>query len=583
MSKYKIKKTSVETRLAIERRSAAMLPDRPTQAGFKPWDIRNALFSAIIADKGACLMGEIDRIVDETNAALDALEEKVTTAGIVTVSATQWTDSDPHTAMIGVTNLRKGSVALIMPADELTRIAATTARLTAKTYAAGSNESIGVAYLVRAEAATAPTMDLHMLVLVIQSGSNEDARVALIGVDAYGEGGGTGGVDETAVRELIRRIVPSWALNSTPPADAVQSVNGKTGAVTINIPSAPKDIGLGNVDNVKQYSASNPPPYPVTTVNGKKGDVSLSAEDVGARTASWTPTADDVGADPAGTAQTLVNDLASKTARDLANYYNKSQTLTKDEINTLVSAIPKFRIEVVSALPTSNISETTVYLVKSGADSSNLYTEYIRANGAWERLGTQTVDLTGYATEKWVSELIGDYVKITDIVNDLITNDAAKPLSAAQGVVIKALIDTLDGLVKGLESSKMTSAQVQNLITEALRSYLLQTELDAAINQALQAAKDSGVFDGASVTVVSVTESTESGGENVVTFSNGKSVKVKNGRVYMAADDYTMTAQIFAEMLGLSHVDLDNIVWVGRHNDPGNRELDRRLCFLSER
>lgn len=35
------------------------------------------------------------------------------------------------------------------------------------------------------------------------------------------------------------------------------------------------DIGLGNVDNVKQYSASNPPPYPVTSVNGKTGDVMI--------------------------------------------------------------------------------------------------------------------------------------------------------------------------------------------------------------------------------------------------------------------------------------------------------------------
>ena len=42
------------------------------------------------------------------------------------------------------------------------------------------------------------------------------------------------------------------------------------------------DIGLGNVDNVKQYSASNPPPYPVTSVNGKTGAVQLSASDVGA-------------------------------------------------------------------------------------------------------------------------------------------------------------------------------------------------------------------------------------------------------------------------------------------------------------
>ena len=44
------------------------------------------------------------------------------------------------------------------------------------------------------------------------------------------------------------------------------------------------DIGLGNVDNVKQYSASNPPPYPVTSVNGKTGAVTVTASDIGAAT-----------------------------------------------------------------------------------------------------------------------------------------------------------------------------------------------------------------------------------------------------------------------------------------------------------
>lgn len=51
----------------------------------------------------------------------------------------------------------------------------------------------------------------------------------------------------------------------------VASVNGKTGAVTLG----KSDVALGNVDNVKQYSASNPPPYPVTSVNGKTGAVTV--------------------------------------------------------------------------------------------------------------------------------------------------------------------------------------------------------------------------------------------------------------------------------------------------------------------
>ena len=101
------------------------------------------------------------------------------------------------------------------------------------------------------------------------------------------------------------------ALQSAP----VTSVNGKTGAVQLSIPTPPSasdttpkapgdasagsenayargdhvhpkqtvgkgDVGLGNVDNVKQYSASNPPPYPVESVNGKTGAVTVSVPTV---------------------------------------------------------------------------------------------------------------------------------------------------------------------------------------------------------------------------------------------------------------------------------------------------------------
>lgn len=52
-----------------------------------------------------------------------------------------------------------------------------------------------------------------------------------------------------------------------------------TGQVGGRVPSQVKsDIGLGNVDNVQQYSVSNPPPYPVTSVNGQTGDVTVTAD-----------------------------------------------------------------------------------------------------------------------------------------------------------------------------------------------------------------------------------------------------------------------------------------------------------------
>lgn len=87
---------------------------------------------------------------------------------------------------------------------------------------------------------------------------------------------------------------------------AVHSVNNKTGtAITLSaadvgarpdtwLPSK-SDIGLGNVDNVKQYSASNPPPYPVTSVNGQTGAVTIDAGGSSIPVQADTPISQKVG------------------------------------------------------------------------------------------------------------------------------------------------------------------------------------------------------------------------------------------------------------------------------------------------
>lgn len=230
-----------------------------------------------------------------------------------------------------------------------------------------------------------------------------------------GSGGGGGIIEETDP------TVPSWAKQANKPTYT------KT------------EIGLGNVDNVRQYSANNPPPYPVTSVNGKTGAVTVSV--------------------PTKTSQ-MTNDsgFITKAVSDLANYYLKSETLTKTEINALVSAIPKFAISVVSSLPTSNISETTVYLVKSGT-SGDLYTEYIRVNNAWEVLGSQKVDLTGYAKltdiPTKMSELDNDidYAQLDDIPPaEVYVGDGDMP----EGATVQFILDDDD--IPGIDIQEIVDA-----------------------------------------------------------------------------------------------------------------------------
>lgn len=83
--------------------------------------------------------------------------------------------------------------------------------------------------------------------------------------------------DDGVSGQILRRTPDGAEWSDETTGGNVDSVNGKTGVVVLD----KSDIGLGNVDNVRQYSAGNPPPYPVTSVNAKTGDVVLDASDVG--------------------------------------------------------------------------------------------------------------------------------------------------------------------------------------------------------------------------------------------------------------------------------------------------------------
>lgn len=79
----------------------------------------------------------------------------------------------------------------------------------------------------------------------------------------------TGGIPKSDLSSSVQSSLAKaeTALQTAP----VTSVNSKTGAVTLG----KSDVGLGNVDDVRQYSATNPPPYPVTSVNGHTGAITV--------------------------------------------------------------------------------------------------------------------------------------------------------------------------------------------------------------------------------------------------------------------------------------------------------------------
>ena len=84
--------------------------------------------------------------------------------------------------------------------------------------------------------------------------------------------GQTGAVTVTAPVTSVNGMTGDVIVSGGGGQGDVLSVNGQNGVVVLD----KTDIGLGNVDNVQQYSATNPPPYPVTSVNGQTGDVTVS-------------------------------------------------------------------------------------------------------------------------------------------------------------------------------------------------------------------------------------------------------------------------------------------------------------------
>ena len=266
---------------------------------------------------------------------------------------------------------------------------------------------------------------------------------------------------------------------------------------------------------VGDYALKNE--IPVQSVNGKTGDVQLAAEDV--------------GADAAGTADSRVGE------------HNVSEDAHND-IRLLISGLSSR----LNALANSTDEDL---------DQLSEIVAYIKAN------------------KTLIDSITTSKVSVADIIDNLTTSVSDKPLSAKMGVKLKRLIDAIQiptelpasdvyGWAKQPKKPTYTAEEVGAAsretveeLTETVDMKIGASELTNAVETALTEAKESGKFDGedgrdgTSVTVSSVTESTEDGGSNVVRFSDGKTLTVKNGKTgadgktpvkgadYFTADDKT--------------------------------------------
>lgn len=111
-----------------------------------------------------------------------------------------------------------------------------------------------------------------------------------------------------------------------------------------------------------------------------------------------------------------IKDFITKAVNDLVNYYTKSETFSKAEVNALIAQIKQFRFEVVQTLPEPS-AETmfTLYFTPAANPTANnskdeyvtlSYTENETTNYSWERIGGNNVDLSNYPTIAIMNEAI---------------------------------------------------------------------------------------------------------------------------------------------------------------------------------
>ena len=108
--------------------------------------------------------------------------------------------------------------------------------------------------------------------------------------------------------------------------------------------------------------------------------------------------------------------IMTNSVDDLVNYYKKTETYTKSEVDNLIDVIGGGKFEVVESLPAENINLKAIYLVaKATSETSNIYDEYVYINGAWEKIGNTQIDLSDYITTDDLEDALENKLEAQEI------------------------------------------------------------------------------------------------------------------------------------------------------------------------
>lgn len=203
-----------------------------------------------------------------------------------------------------------------------------------------------------------------------------------------------------------------------------------------------------------------------------------------------------------------VSQFVTRSVNDLANYYLKSETFTKAEVQNLIGAIQQFHYEIYASrsevtAPASNV----LYLIGPTGTGADKYEEYVYSNG-WVKIGDTTIDLSGYVTTQALNAALANYTTTADlttllsgkqdVISDLATIRTGAGLGATAyqkpqtGIPASDLASGVIPDVSGKEntSNKVTSLSAQSTNTE----YPSAKATYDAINPSVQSSQPAGGF-----------------------------------------------------------------------------------------
>ena len=255
-----------------------------------------------------------------------------------------------------------------------------------------------------------------------------DAEGNMVEKDAPSGGGGGATAEQLEQIETNKQNIESLYKDYSGKADKATTLAGygiTDGATKLDVSQLSGEIA----NQQAQIDAKQPKGNYLTTETDPtvpawaKADnkPTYTAEEVGARPSTWTPSASEVGADPSGTAAGTVS--SHNTAED-----------AHEDIRLLVAGLTSR----LNALADSD-DETL--------DQVSELAAYIKAN------------------RELIEQVTTGKVSVSDIVDNLTTNVSNKPLSAAQGVALKAIIDgiTVPTKVSQLENDSGYLKEHQDL------------------------------------------------------------------------------------------------------------------------